>query len=110
MKNKPKILKTLNLDAVSHLEADSNYTCLTMRDGSKRVSSYNLQVFDKIFTKRNFIRINRSLMVNISFVKKHISIQGKEYLQLKNNDTVIIPRRKAERLKLDFPAQFNNSN
>ncbi|MCP9769063.1 LytTR family transcriptional regulator [Lacihabitans sp. LS3-19] len=108
MKTQPKILKSLSLEAITQLEAVSNYTYLTMKDGSKTMSSYTLQVFADIFTNNNFIRINRSLLVNAEFVKKHISRDGKEYLQLKNNNTIIIPRRKTEKLKIDFPTIFNN--
>lgn len=107
MRKYPKIIKELSPNAITQLEAASNYTYLTFKDGSRDLSSYSLKVFAEIFTKLDFIRINRSLMVNKSFVKKHIKANGKEYLQLKNDQRVMIPRRKTESLRLDFPTLFN---
>ncbi|SOE23899.1 LytTr DNA-binding domain-containing protein [Spirosomataceae bacterium TFI 002] len=108
MKTKPKIIDSVKPELLNQLEAVSNYTYLTYTDGSRQLSSYSLKVFAEIFTPKDFIRINRSLLVNRSFVKKYIKAGGKEYLQLKNDQTFIIPRRKTESLKLDFPSIFNN--
>lgn len=106
MKTLPKILKSIGSEAINKLEASSNYTYLTYSDGTKVLSSYSLKVFADLFNTDAFIRVNRSVLVNKSFVKKHVKTNGKDYLQLKNDLKVSIPRRKAERLRLKHPALF----
>ncbi|SOE23894.1 LytTr DNA-binding domain-containing protein [Spirosomataceae bacterium TFI 002] len=104
----PKILNDLPIDEISHLKAAANYTVLFDRKNWKHVSSYSLKVFVKLFTTNNFIRINRSLLVRKSFIHKYIIKEGKEYIRLKNNMDVSIPRRRTEKLKLELPTIFNN--
>lgn len=104
----PKILHKTNPDGIQYFKAVSNYTYITFQNGQRELSSYSLKVFADIFPDKQFIRINRSLLVNTSFVKKHLKTKGKECLQLKDNTTVVIPRRKSESLKMAHPNLFNN--
>lgn len=108
MNTLPKIIQSQEGRSIKLMEASSNYTYLTYTNGEKVISSYSLKVFAEHFTTKHFIRINRSILVNTSFVKRHFTAEGKDYLQLKDNTTVLIPRRKSESLKLAYPNIFNN--
>ena len=104
----PKILDQLPIEDISHLRAAANYTLLFDKTNKQYISSYSLKVFADLFQTDNFIRVNRSLLVRKSFIKRHIKKEGKEYLKLGNNLNVSIPRRKTQKLKLEFPILFNN--
>jgi DNA-binding LytR/AlgR family response regulator len=104
----PKIISGFSDNSINRLEACSNYTLIYSKDGSQHISSYSLKVFAEHFRTKHFIRINRSILVNTSFVKKHFKSGGKEYLQLKDNTTILIPRRKSESLKMSYPTLFNH--
>lgn len=108
MNSLPKIIQSQEGRSIQLMKASSNYTYLTYANGEKVISSYSLKVFAEHFITKHFVRINRSTLVSTAFVKKHLKTDGKEYLQLKDNTTVLIPRRKSESLKLAYPNLFKN--
>lgn len=60
---------TLVLSEIMLLEADINYTTFNLSTGKKIVSSYTLKRFEKDFPKSDFLRINKSMMLNKAFIK-----------------------------------------
>jgi len=102
----PKILKNINLESVNHLEADINYTIFNLKNGNKFVSAYSLKFFENLFDDRYFIRINRSNLVNKSFIAEIICRQDGNYIRLNNIREFLIPRRRNNAFKLSFPNQL----
>lgn len=82
--NNPKILKSINPESVYTLEADINYTFFNLKNGSKFIVSYSFKVFEDIFDERLLIRIDRSNLVNKSFIAEIISRQDGNYIRLHN--------------------------
>lgn len=100
--NNPKFLKSIKPESVYHLEADVNYTIFNLKNGSRFVSSYGLKVFEGIFDEQSFIRIDRSNLVNKSFIAEIISRQDGNYIRLHNNREILIPRRRINAFKNSF--------
>lgn len=104
----PKILKTTKPWMFSHLKASSNYTILYTKDGKKLISGYSLKVFEKIFEKQVFVRIDRSNLVNKNFISGIKRKAKGDYVCLRNRQEILIPRRKHEEVRNAFPNFFKD--
>lgn len=102
----PKFIKSIDCDSLLYLDASSNYTCLTFKGGTRKVYSYHLKVFEYNVLPKYFIRVNRSRLINISFVKKSLKNGDDHYLILQDNTKVLIPKKRRKELKLRFPEVF----
>lgn len=58
----------INLDEVVFVEADCNYSNVTMNNGEKFVISANLGAIEKQINFTNFCRISRSHLVNLGYL------------------------------------------
>jgi DNA-binding LytR/AlgR family response regulator len=59
-------------EEMQHLESDLNYTVIALRDGQKILSSTTLKKIERrLHLFKNFVRINRSTIVNLDFVESH---------------------------------------
>ncbi len=55
-----------------HLESHLNYTVIALRNGQKFLSSTTLKKIELRLTGfKNFVRVNRSTIVNLNFVENH---------------------------------------
>jgi two-component system LytT family response regulator len=101
--NWPKILTGVSQSSVQYLQAESNYTSLYFQEGSKLISGYSLNVFADLFDERHFIRVDRSNLVNRSFISE-VSHRAKDvYVHLKNNTELLVPRRRKTALLAQYP-------
>jgi two-component system LytT family response regulator len=101
--NWPKILTSVQLSSVQYLQAESNYTSLYFKEGSKLISGYSLNVFADLFDERLFIRIDRSHLVNRKFI---LGISEDGFIHLKNDLKLSIPRRRKALLFDQYPNLF----
>jgi DNA-binding LytR/AlgR family response regulator len=60
----------LSLDAIMWIEANSSYCCIHATENRKFTMSYPLARIEERLPKSQFIRIQRSYLVNIEHVKK----------------------------------------
>lgn len=74
------------------LESDSNYTRLLLVDGSVILTATNLGKLETRFSSFNFFRPNRSMLINLAFLKNFESRTNS--IRMKNNETVVISRRR----------------
>lgn len=80
---------------IIHLVADINYTTIYFKDGTSFYSSYTLGYFEKKHKlPSNFLRINRSIIINTDFLGKVKSEAGKMYAYLQNGNCFKISRRR----------------
>lgn len=89
---------TIEHSEIVFLEAMSNYTLIKLVDGRHFISSYTLLIFDNLLKKSNFNRINRSTLVNWSYVRE-VDIKNLS-VYLNSGQEIIISRRKAKKLTL----------
>ncbi|MCA0363403.1 MAG: LytTR family transcriptional regulator [Bacteroidetes bacterium] len=86
--------KELDPAQVNFLKADNNYTFIYLKDGSRLLTSTTLKKLENRLKSFAFLRPNRSLLVNIQFIK----MSNSETLILENNDIIKISRRRQKRL------------
>lgn len=102
----PKILKDINQDSIGYLESSLNYTLFYLQDGKSIISGYNIKVFEKIFDNVDFIKINRSKIVNVAFIRKTLFNNKVYAVQLVNGEEVNISRRPLNKIKEEYPTIF----
>lgn len=87
---------SISYDAILMLTANSNYTEILMKDGTTYMSSTNLGVFEKRLNRFNFFRLNRSVLINLSYLE-NFSVSAKKIglVKLKqNNQEFQVSRRR----------------
>ncbi len=95
----PKILKNINQESIGYLESSINYTQFYLQDGKSIISSYNIKVFEKLLNNVDFIKINRSNLVNVSFIQKALIERNTCSILLLNGDVMNVSRRRLKILK-----------
>lgn len=59
-------------EEVQHLESDLNYTLISLTNGQKILSSTTLKKIEsRLVPFKNFVRVNKSAIVNLDFVENH---------------------------------------
>ncbi len=62
-------------EEIQHLESDLNYTLISLANGQKILSSTNLKKIEsRLVMFKNFVRVNKSAIVNLNFVENHENI------------------------------------
>lgn len=89
----PKIIQEIPREKkIILMESDNNYTIIHLSDGKKLLSGYNLKFYEDRTDNQSFMRLNRSEMINKTFVKL---INLDEFsLTLNNGRRVHISRRR----------------
>lgn len=102
----PKILKNFNQANLCYLESSVNYTILFFENGKSMISAYNIKVFETIFENLDFIKLNRSKLVNVAFIRR-TSVNDNIYsVQLVNGEEIPISRRRLNKIKELYPTMF----
>ena len=83
---------------IRYLRADSNYTIVNFKNGRSVVSGYNLSFYENLFRDKGFIRIDRSNLVNKSYIARLFTDASGNYIQLRNDCVLQIPRRRKAKL------------
>ncbi len=96
MKNEPKIKiasrTIVDQSDIMYLESAWNYTCIhTIK--KQLVSSRTLKKFSTRVDANCFIKINRGLMINISFIQDINTERKDAFVQLTNGKILPISRR-----------------
>jgi DNA-binding LytR/AlgR family response regulator len=76
---------------IIRLEANINYTSFVMQSGKRKIMSYTLAMYGLILPQ-TFIRVNRSCIINIKFIKNFNSDDKK--VMLKDGTEIQISRRR----------------
>ncbi len=75
-------------------EANSNYTCVFLNDGSKLVVSKTLARVEAVLPLRQFVRIHQSHLVNFSKIR----FAGNHELELEGNIKLPVARNRRKEL------------
>lgn len=93
----------VDVDNIIRIEADSNYSVFHFNDRDQITVSRVLKEFEEILPDEQFVRIHKSSIVNLNYLKEYNSKNGLELL-LKNGEKIAVSRRRAsifvEKLKL----------
>ena len=61
---------TVDIHEIVKLEAQNNYTLVHFVDGTKLLSSTTLGILEECLTEYRFFRVNRSLVINLNYLKR----------------------------------------
>jgi DNA-binding LytR/AlgR family response regulator len=81
---------------IAYLQADINYTVFHLSDGSKVISSTTHKKHESVYRQFDFLRINKSYLLNPSFIAS-VRPKGNVYeVLLMNGVALQSSRRKAK--------------
>lgn len=93
----------IDLNDIIHIEADSNYSIFHLDKRENITVSRVLKEYEEILPDDQFVRIHKSSIVNLDYIKEYNSKNGLEVL-LKNGQKIAVSRRRAsifiEKIKL----------
>jgi len=81
----------LEVNKLTRFEADNVYTTIYCNDGSKIVASKPLKDFEDRLVNSGFIRIHKSHLVNVNYIKKFYKGDN-SYLVMKDDSTVPVSK------------------
>lgn len=84
----------VNIDDIIHIAADSNYSIFYLSNREKITVSKVLKEYEEILPDNQFVRIHKSSIVNLNYVKEYNSRNGLEVI-LKNGEKIAVSRRRA---------------
>lgn len=83
------------ISEIVRFEADSNYTEVFFRDGTKLLMSKTLRNYEELLEEEGFFRCHRTHLVNLNYVKDIVKYASWN-LRLENGEEVPISRRKKD--------------
>ena len=81
------------IEDIIFVEGEGNYSYLHTKDGKRFLVSKTLKCFELMLGTTSFMRIHKSSIVNIHYLKE-ISIEADRYVRLSSGVEVAISRRK----------------
>lgn len=87
--------RTVSVDEIVRLEGAGNYTKFFLKDGTKMLVSRTLKEYEKLLDNQAFVRVHKSCIVNLEFVRKFF-IKKEGELELTDGQQVKISRRRAQ--------------
>lgn len=87
--------RTVSVDEIVRLEGSGNYTNFFLKDGTKMLVSRTLKEYETLLDGRAFVRVHKSCIVNLGFVRKFF-VKKEGELELTDGQQVKISRRRAQ--------------
>lgn len=88
-----EVIKVKN---IIRCKAEDNYTCFYLEDGSKRLISKTLKVYEELLKEFDFIRVHKSHLVNYHHITKYQKGKGGELKLTDGSRVEVAPSRKKE--------------
>ncbi len=85
--------RLVNVEELIYLEADDNYTTLSLKGDRKIIATRTLGEFEKILEGQEFFRIHKSTIINLNYLVGYSSFQG-NFAELSDGSRLDISRRK----------------
>ncbi len=95
--------RLVDIDEIIHIEADSNYSIFHLLTAEKITVSKVLKDYEEILPEERFMRIHKSSIVNLKYVKEYNNKNGL-VLTLTNGENIVVSRRRAS----DFFEKIKN--
>lgn len=87
--------RTVSVDEIVRLEGSGNYTNFFLKDGTKMLVSRTLKEYETLLEGQAFVRVHKSCIVNLGFVRKFF-VKKEGELELTDGQQVKISRRRAQ--------------
>lgn len=86
--------RIIEINDITHIEADSNYSVFNLVNSEKIAVSKVLKDYEEILPEDQFVRIHKSSIVNLMYIKEYHSKNGLQVV-LKNGEMIAVSRRRA---------------
>ncbi|MFK5880387.1 MAG: LytTR family DNA-binding domain-containing protein [Flavobacteriaceae bacterium] len=90
--------EVLEMENILYGKADDNYTQLFLADGKIKLVSKTLKYFENILSENGFVRIHKSYLVNVNFIKTYKKGKGGTIKLLNGKELSVAPSKKAKLL------------
>ena len=90
----------LDPDNIVYLQGDINYTHIHLIQGNKITSSKTLKDFEQMLPAKQFFRIHKANIINLSYVSKYLKGDGGEVVMSEGSSLEVSRQKKAELLAL----------
>jgi two-component system LytT family response regulator len=88
----------VEISDIIRCQADSNYTLIFLKDGSKLVSTKTLKEYNNLLDEAVFKRVHNSFLININHIKKYIKGDGGQVVMSDDSIVEVSRRRKNDLL------------
>ncbi|MBG7610984.1 response regulator transcription factor [Polaribacter sp. BAL334] len=92
------MIEIVSLNDILYVEADGKYTKFHLEDGSSKIVSKNIGIYENILPKNLFFRIHHKYILNISKTDNVFRTDG-SYCVLKNGKNLPIAKRRMQELR-----------
>lgn len=101
-------LRTADVKAITHIEAEENYTFLHLEDGRSHLLRRTLAEWEKLLPSRHFARVERSLLVGLhAILDLHVKSRDEALLLLRGREQPLcLARRASLRLRQMLDSVF----
>jgi two-component system, LytTR family, response regulator len=96
----PEGIVYLDPDNIVYLQGDINYTHIHLIQGNKITSSKTLKDFEQLLSSKQFFRIHKANIINLSYVSKYLKGDGGEVVMSEGSSLEVSRNKKAELLAL----------
>ena len=66
----------VNPDTITYVQGDNNYSIIHFKDGSRLIVSKTLGLTEKMLEPYSFLRIHKSFLINLKYIKKYHLADG----------------------------------
>jgi two-component system LytT family response regulator len=84
----------VDIDTIIHIEADSNYSIFHLIGKDTITVAKVLKEYEELLPEQQFVRVHKSSLVNLHYVKEYNSRNGLELI-LNNGTKIAVSRRRA---------------
>ncbi len=91
--------EVITLKDIVHCRANDNLTDFFLKDGSKRTICRTLKFYEEILSEYDFVRVHKSHIVNINYVKNYKKGKGGEIILTNEANIPVSSTRKNDFLK-----------
>jgi two-component system, LytTR family, response regulator len=99
----PEGIVYLDPDNIVYLQGDINYTHIHLIQGNKITSSKTLKDFEQLLPSKQFFRIHKANIINLSYVSKYLKGDGGEVVMSEGSSLEVSRNKKTELLALLAP-------
>ena len=92
-----KLIANIPLEQILFLQADTNYTQIFLSCGRTLLSGFNLKKYEEFFEQEDFLRANRSYLINRTHIQYYDSMSSNLYL--KNGKVIGVSRRRRDMIQ-----------
>lgn len=87
------------------VEAMSNYSTFYLQDGKKIIVSKTLKEYEGVLQGKGFLRVNRSVIVNLDYVVKYRKGDGGTLEMNDGTEIEVSSSKKVALIQIMFPEQ-----